>query len=141
MRADGDVAEKAEAHRAVAQRVVARRTDGAKRARRSPVHHHIDRIEHAPKSCGRRIPGAFACYGVGIQLPATRSSDLVHAADVRAIVGEGDLLFRRVAPSESREFAPRVPDGPSRYRGGRNPRERGTRLSSADRSASPISNE
>ena len=70
VRADGDVAEDAEAHAAVAKRMVTRRPDGAGRSRLG-LGSQVARVEYGTNGCARGIAGSLADKRVRIEAATT----------------------------------------------------------------------
>jgi hypothetical protein len=96
MRCDRDVSEQAEAHRAIAQRVVARRAHGAERAKGSALDRHIHGVQHASGARRGGVPGALARHRVWIELSASRLREIADRADVPDVMRERELFIGRV---------------------------------------------
>lgn len=98
-RRDCDVAQQAESHRSRLERVMARRTNCAKRSRPG-VNRAVNRRECATGTRSCCVPGAFARDSVGIELAASRGSDLLKDCDILRIVHERNLFHAGVSPFE-----------------------------------------
>ena len=98
VRRERDVAENAEAHRRIADRVMPRRTHGGEAAHGTPIEGHVHRVEHAAGGRGGREPRALARDGVGVELPAARERNGLNSSDIFRVVHERELLRRRVPP-------------------------------------------
>src|SRR6185437_5854422 len=92
MGSDRHIAEEAEPHSAVAERVVAGRPDRAEAARGASVDGHVDGIQDAAGGRCCRIPGPFAGDGVGVERAAAGGDQLFDVADVNRVVRERELL-------------------------------------------------
>jgi hypothetical protein len=106
-RADGDVVEQAEAHRHRGLGMVAGRPHGAERVLRLAADHRIDRRDHGTRRAQRRLAGAGAQAGVGVELMAAgRRHGAQHALHVLLGMREHELAVlgaRRLAPLERLE--------------------------------------
>jgi hypothetical protein len=99
LRRDCDVAEEAEAHRAIAQRVMPGRSHRAK-APRALGEREVDGIEDAPGPGARRVPRAFADDGVAVESPTARERSVADERDVGRVVREREIVGGGVPPLE-----------------------------------------
>lgn len=98
VRANRDVAEEAESHRAIVERVMSRRADRAKTSRVHSLPCEVDRIEHAAGRGRGGVPRAFAGNRVCIEPTTTRFGHRFDRCDVRGIVCQRHLVGRGVPP-------------------------------------------
>jgi hypothetical protein len=103
-----DVAEEAESHRAGAQGVMARRTNGTEAPGGASIQRHVDRIEDAAGAGGSGIPGTGAHNGIGVEVPTAGIDDGMQMIDVLRIVREQQLVAGRMAPFDVHELVKKL---------------------------------
>ncbi len=108
VRGNRHVAEQAEAHGAIMNRVVARRANRAEAPPMNASNRQIDAGQHAAHTGGRRKPGAATGDGVGVEPPSSLLGDYPDGRDVRWIVGKRELFNRGVSPLEVLDLVKKV---------------------------------
>jgi hypothetical protein len=120
VRADRDVPEQAESHRAVPQRVMSRRPHGAHAAGTATIEGAINGIQHAARGRGRGGPRTLTDYRVGIDMDEiARRGQVANRRHVFRQVGQSEISLRRVPSLEMFDrledigsIAQRAGDGP-----------------------------
>jgi hypothetical protein len=92
VRADRHVAEETKAHRAIPERVVARRSNGAKTSSWTVAEREVDSVEHRARAGGRRRPRSFAHDGVSVETSAAPCNYSSNVFDVFRVVRERELV-------------------------------------------------
>jgi hypothetical protein len=93
-----NIAEQAEAHRTIAQRMMSRRAYCAEAPRRFTGEREVNAIEHGSDSRASGIPRPFTRDGVRVELPTAGERRLTNGFDVRPLVRERQFIVTRVTP-------------------------------------------
>jgi hypothetical protein len=103
VRADRHVAEETKPHRAIPERVMARRSYSAKASSWTVAEREVDSVEHCAGTGGRGGPRTFAHDSVGVETSAAPRDYPSNVFDVFRVVRERELIDGGVSRFEMQQ--------------------------------------